>query len=49
MRWLLARLEMVIRDDDRDRGSAIVEFVFVAILVLVPLVYFIVAVAFWLL
>ena len=45
MRWLVARLEMVVRDDDRDRGSAIVEFVFVAILVLVPLVYFIVAVA----
>ena len=45
MRRLVARLEMVVRDDDRDRGSAIIEFVFVAILVLVPLVYFVVAVA----
>lgn len=31
--------------DDRQRGSAIVEFVFVALLVLVPLVYLIVAIA----
>lgn len=33
------------RRDDSERGSAIVEFVFVAVLVLVPLVYLIVAVA----
>jgi Flp pilus assembly protein TadG len=30
---------------DQDRGSAIIEFVFVAVLVMVPLVYLIVAVA----
>ena len=41
MRWLAARLNRA----NQDRGSAVIEFVFVAVLVLVPLVYFIVAVA----
>ena len=41
---LTAPLDRV-RNDQAERGSAIVEFVFVAVLVLVPLVYFIVAVA----
>ncbi|MGI8761040.1 MAG: hypothetical protein ACR2LF_07060 [Jatrophihabitantaceae bacterium] len=38
MRWLRGRLA-------EDGGSAIVEFVFVAVIVLVPLVYLVVAVA----
>jgi hypothetical protein len=40
---LRERLQVV--RQDADRGSAIVEFVFVAVLVLVPLVYLVVAVA----
>lgn len=39
MRWLVRRLT------SSDEGSAIVEFVFVAVVVLVPLVYLVVAVA----
>ncbi|MGY1636307.1 TadE/TadG family type IV pilus assembly protein [Geodermatophilus sp. SYSU D00742] len=35
MRWLRARLGRL----DRERGSALVEFVFIAIVVFVPLVY----------
>jgi Flp pilus assembly protein TadG len=38
-RWLTARL------GDRERGNAVIEFVFLAVLVLIPLVYFVVAVA----
>jgi Flp pilus assembly protein TadG len=38
----LARLRAHLRDDD---GNAVVEFVFVAVLVMVPLVYLVVAVA----
>jgi Flp pilus assembly protein TadG len=37
--WLAGRLT------DRERGNAVIEFIFVAVLVLVPLVYFVVAVA----
>ena len=35
MRWLRARLGQV----DGERGSALVEFVFIALVALVPLVY----------
>ena len=35
MRWLRARLGQV----DGERGSALVEFVFIALVVFVPLVY----------
>jgi Flp pilus assembly protein TadG len=41
--WLLARSRTVLAAS--ERGSAIVEFVFVAILVMVPLVYLVVAIA----
>jgi Flp pilus assembly protein TadG len=44
LRAIHARRWAVVRADD-DRGNAIVEFVFVAVLVLVPLIYLIVAVA----
>jgi Flp pilus assembly protein TadG len=40
MTWLRARLR-----PDQDEGNAIVEFIFVAVLVFVPLIYLIVAVA----
>jgi hypothetical protein len=36
VRWVLARLRAA---DDGERGSALVEFVFVALVVFVPLVY----------
>jgi Flp pilus assembly protein TadG len=38
-------LRRLVQANDDDRGSAIIEFVFVAVIVLVPLVYLIVAVA----
>lgn len=44
MRRWLERVRAVVRDRG-DAGNAIIEFVFVAVLVLVPLVYFIAAVA----
>lgn len=43
MRWPWSRLRAVLSRP--DGGNAIVEFVFVAVLVLVPLVYFVAAVA----
>lgn len=42
MRWL-ERLRA--RFSDAERGSAIIEFVFVAVIIMVPLMYFIAAVA----
>jgi Flp pilus assembly protein TadG len=41
----VSRLARVATGDSADGGSAIIEFVFIAVLVLVPLVYLIVAVA----
>jgi Flp pilus assembly protein TadG len=38
-----ARLDIVVREE--DRASAIIEFIFVAVVVLIPLVYLVVAVA----
>jgi Flp pilus assembly protein TadG len=45
IRVLLALRQRAARTLRADAGSAIIEFIFVAVLVLVPLVYFIVAVA----
>lgn len=45
MRWLTARVRAVCCGVRRDAGNAVIEFVFVAVVVLVPLVYFVVAVA----
>jgi Flp pilus assembly protein TadG len=36
---VIARLRARLRDDDGERGSALVEFVFIALVVFVPLVY----------
>jgi len=44
-RWTLVRSRWTLLRQDDDRASAIIEFVFVAVLVLLPLIYLIVAVA----
>ncbi len=44
MTWFRARLRRVV-SGSADRGNAVVEFIFVAVLVLVPLVYFVASVA----
>ncbi|MDT4932563.1 MAG: hypothetical protein QOK11_455, partial [Pseudonocardiales bacterium] len=46
MTAMLRRLRLLVaRDDSGDGGTAIIEFVFVAVIVMVPLVYLLVAVA----